>query len=108
MILIYYFKNLFSKPCLKRTDFTSDNQHQWKTEKKVLWSFLQVLTRFRFLSLNRKNDIIITMEDFKPIAVLGRGHFGKVLLSQHRRTGNMYAIKALKKGDILARDEIDR
>ena len=50
----------------------------------------------------------ITMKDFRPIAVLGRGHFGKVLLSEHRKTGTMYAIKALKKGDILSRDEIDR
>ena len=48
------------------------------------------------------------MDDFKPIAVLGRGHFGKVLLTQHKRTERMYAIKALKKGDILSRDEIDR
>uniref|UniRef100_H2Y6X4 non-specific serine/threonine protein kinase n=1 Tax=Ciona savignyi TaxID=51511 RepID=H2Y6X4_CIOSA len=49
----------------------------------------------------------IVMEDFKTIAVLGRGHFGKVLLTQHKQTGRMYAIKALKKGDIIARDEID-
>ncbi|XP_078493562.1 serine/threonine-protein kinase N2-like isoform X2 [Ciona intestinalis] len=49
----------------------------------------------------------IQMSDFRPIAVLGRGHFGKVLLTQHKKTSNMYAIKALKKGDIIARDEID-
>ncbi|CAK8674500.1 unnamed protein product [Clavelina lepadiformis] len=49
----------------------------------------------------------ITMNDFRPVAVLGRGHFGKVLLMQHKRSNKMYAIKALKKGDIVARDEID-
>nr|XP_039270469.1 serine/threonine-protein kinase N2-like isoform X1 [Styela clava] len=49
----------------------------------------------------------ISMKDFKSVAVLGRGHFGKVLLAQHRRTSDIYAIKALKKGDIIARDEID-
>ena len=48
------------------------------------------------------------MLDFRPIAVLGRGHFGKVLLCEHKRSKKMFAIKALKKGDIVAREEIDR
>lgn len=48
------------------------------------------------------------MKDFRTVAVLGRGHFGKVLLAQHKRSSEIYAIKALKKGDIIARDEIDR
>ncbi|XP_060096689.1 serine/threonine-protein kinase N1 isoform X2 [Heteronotia binoei] len=49
----------------------------------------------------------LTMEDFRFVAVLGRGHFGKVLLSELRGTGELFAIKALKKGDIVARDEVD-
>ncbi|XP_051749226.1 serine/threonine-protein kinase N2 isoform X2 [Ctenopharyngodon idella] len=47
------------------------------------------------------------MEDFNCISVLGRGHFGKVLLAEFKRTGKLYAIKALKKGDIVTRDEVD-
>uniref|UniRef100_A0A669AYB4 protein kinase C n=1 Tax=Oreochromis niloticus TaxID=8128 RepID=A0A669AYB4_ORENI len=31
----------------------------------------------------------------------------QVLLSEYKKTGTMYAIKALKKGDIIARDEVD-
>ncbi|NXN97226.1 PKN2 kinase, partial [Rhinopomastus cyanomelas] len=46
-------------------------------------------------------------EDFHCIAMLGRGHFGKVLLAQYKATGKLYAIKALKKKDIIRRDEID-
>uniref|UniRef100_A0A4W6EIG5 protein kinase C n=1 Tax=Lates calcarifer TaxID=8187 RepID=A0A4W6EIG5_LATCA len=49
----------------------------------------------------------LCLQDFKLIAVLGRGHFGKVLLSEYKRTGSLYAIKALKKGDIVARDEVE-
>uniref|UniRef100_A0A4W3K5K5 protein kinase C n=1 Tax=Callorhinchus milii TaxID=7868 RepID=A0A4W3K5K5_CALMI len=49
----------------------------------------------------------LTLQDFKLIAVLGRGHFGKVLLSEYRKSGQLFAIKALKKGDIVARDEVD-
>ena len=48
------------------------------------------------------------MTDFLLLSVLGRGHFGKVLLVQHKHSKKMFAIKALKKGDIVARDEIDR
>ncbi|ESP05042.1 hypothetical protein LOTGIDRAFT_109468 [Lottia gigantea] len=47
------------------------------------------------------------MEDFRCISVLGRGHFGKVLLAEYRKTGECFAIKALKKADIIARDEVE-
>uniref|UniRef100_A0A3Q2YCF0 protein kinase C n=1 Tax=Hippocampus comes TaxID=109280 RepID=A0A3Q2YCF0_HIPCM len=49
----------------------------------------------------------LSLQDFRLIAVLGRGHFGKVLLSEYKKTGTMFAIKALKKGDIIARDEVE-
>ncbi|XP_003784223.1 serine/threonine-protein kinase N2 isoform X2 [Otolemur garnettii] len=47
------------------------------------------------------------LQDFTCCAVLGRGHFGKVLLAEYKHTNEMFAIKALKKGDIVARDEVD-
>lgn len=47
------------------------------------------------------------MEDFRCISVLGRGHFGKVLLAEYKKTEKLYAIKALKKRDIVNRDEVD-
>ncbi|XP_037340738.2 serine/threonine-protein kinase N2 [Pungitius pungitius] len=49
----------------------------------------------------------LQMEEFNCISVLGRGHFGKVLLAEHKKSGKLYAIKALKKGDIVTRDEVD-
>uniref|UniRef100_A0A673FWL6 protein kinase C n=1 Tax=Sinocyclocheilus rhinocerous TaxID=307959 RepID=A0A673FWL6_9TELE len=48
-----------------------------------------------------------SLKDFKCVAVLGRGHFGKVLLAEYSITGEMFAIKALKKGDIVTRDEVE-
>uniref|UniRef100_A0A4W6FLP7 protein kinase C n=1 Tax=Lates calcarifer TaxID=8187 RepID=A0A4W6FLP7_LATCA len=57
------------------------------------------------MKLKRKGPL--SLQDFRLIAVLGRGHFGKVLLSEYKKTGTMYAIKALKKGDIIARDEVE-
>ncbi|XP_024864237.1 serine/threonine-protein kinase N2 [Kryptolebias marmoratus] len=47
------------------------------------------------------------VDDFRLISVLGRGHFGKVLLAEFKKTGRLYAIKALKKRDIVTRDEVD-
>lgn len=32
----------------------------------------------------------------------------KVLLAEHKKSGKLYAIKALKKADIVSRDEVDR
>ena len=49
----------------------------------------------------------VSVENFRLISVLGRGHFGKVILSQFKPTGQYYALKVLKKGDILARDEVE-
>ncbi|NXA34918.1 PKN2 kinase, partial [Eudromia elegans] len=63
------------------------------------------LSFFYFLYAFRKRAV--QLEDFHCIAMLGRGHFGKVLLAQYKATGKLYAIKALKKKDIINRDEID-
>ncbi|XP_015795944.1 serine/threonine-protein kinase N [Tetranychus urticae] len=49
----------------------------------------------------------MTINDFEFISVLGRGHFGKVILSRYKPTREYYALKALKKGDVIARDEIE-
>ncbi|XP_047197265.1 serine/threonine-protein kinase N2 isoform X2 [Hippoglossus stenolepis] len=53
------------------------------------------------------SDLKMHREDFKYISVLGRGHFGKVLLAEFKKTEKLYAIKALKKREIVTRDEVD-
>ncbi|KFW77271.1 Serine/threonine-protein kinase N2, partial [Manacus vitellinus] len=58
-------------------------------------------------ALSCQDFSLVQLEDFHCIAMLGRGHFGKVLLAQYKATGKLYAIKALKKKDIIRRDEID-
>uniref|UniRef100_A0A6Q2Y9F0 protein kinase C n=1 Tax=Esox lucius TaxID=8010 RepID=A0A6Q2Y9F0_ESOLU len=55
----------------------------------------------------RKENGGMQMEDFTCLSVLGRGHFGKVLLAEFKMSGKLYAIKALKKGDVVTRDEVD-
>ena len=52
-------------------------------------------------------DASMSLDNFKFCSVLGRGHFGKVILARYLNTGEYFAIKALKKGDIIARDEVE-
>lgn len=47
----------------------------------------------------RKNSQI-KYEDFKLLALLGRGTFGKVFLAQCSQDGKQYAIKVIRK-DVL-------
>lgn len=56
---------------------------------------------------SRRQSGEMSMESFRLLSVLGRGHFGKVILSQYKPTNEYFAIKALKKSDIIARDEVD-
>lgn len=58
-------------------------------------------------SRRHSQSLGMNLDSFRLLSVLGRGHFGKVILSQYRNTGEYFAIKALKKGDIIARDEIE-
>jgi RAC serine/threonine-protein kinase len=48
-----------------------------------------------------------TIADFEMLKVLGKGTFGKVMLAKEKATGEVYAVKILKKSVILAKDEVD-
>uniref|UniRef100_A0A665WLA3 protein kinase C n=1 Tax=Echeneis naucrates TaxID=173247 RepID=A0A665WLA3_ECHNA len=80
-------------------------------QNKTLHNFVLVFSFFFFFLffffLLKSSRGPLCLQDFKLIAVLGRGHFGKVLLSEYKQTSSLYAIKALKKGDIVARDEVE-
>lgn len=47
-----------------------------------------------------------TMDDFDILKVLGKGTFGKVVLCKDKQSGEIMAMKILKKDVIVAKDEI--
>ncbi|KAJ6654604.1 hypothetical protein lerEdw1_006757 [Lerista edwardsae] len=93
---------LFLEPPRKEQEPPSLNYLHLKRPPKTEWTHSSQ-TPSRATSRKRT----VQLEDFCCLAVLGRGHFGKVLLAQYRTTGKLYAIKALKKHDVISRDEID-
>ncbi|XP_063312441.1 serine/threonine-protein kinase N2-like [Pelobates fuscus] len=54
-----------------------------------------------------QRGVQLSLEDFQCLSVLGRGHFGKVLLVDHKRTNTTFALKVQKKRKIIASDCID-
>ncbi|KPJ04674.1 RAC serine/threonine-protein kinase [Papilio xuthus] len=48
----------------------------------------------------------MTLEKFEFVKVLGKGTFGKVVLSREKGTGKLYAMKILKKHLIIQKDEV--
>ena len=49
----------------------------------------------------------ICIDDFELLKVLGRGAFGKVILGQKKDNKKLYAIKILKKAQIIELDQLE-
>lgn len=56
-----------------------------------------------FLRLKRAR---LGVEDFEPLKVIGRGAFGEVRLVQKKDTGHVYAMKILRKADMLEKEQV--
>ncbi|OBZ86373.1 cAMP-dependent protein kinase type 1 [Choanephora cucurbitarum] len=55
----------------------------------------------------RSTDVNVNMNDFELIRTLGTGSFGRVHLAKHKTNRNYYAIKALRKTDIVKLKQIE-
>lgn len=58
-------------------------------------------------SSRKIKDVVMCLEDFDLLKMLGKGAFGEVVLAQQKDTGKLYAIKILKKRDILEMDQLE-
>ena len=46
-------------------------------------------------------------EDFEPLAIIGRGAFGEVRIVREKATGEIQAMKKLKKSEMLRRGQVE-
>eukprot|EP00241_Pyramimonas_parkeae_P001082 CAMPEP_0114252586 /NCGR_PEP_ID=MMETSP0058-20121206/15917_1 /TAXON_ID=36894 /ORGANISM="Pyramimonas parkeae, CCMP726" /LENGTH=537 /DNA_ID=CAMNT_0001366533 /DNA_START=148 /DNA_END=1761 /DNA_ORIENTATION=- len=46
-------------------------------------------------------------DDFQPLTIIGRGAFGEVRLCRDKETGKIYAVKKLRKEDMVRRGQIE-
>lgn len=68
-------------------------------------TFVNSLKSTPIHSLHRERTSIDDFEIIKPIS---RGAFGRVFLARKRTTGDLFAIKVLKKLDLLRKNDIER
>jgi serine/threonine kinase 38 len=43
----------------------------------------------------------ITVRDFEPLSIIGRGAFGEVRICRHKQTGEVVAMKKMKKSEMV-------
>lgn len=77
-------------------DGLSDEQ---KSEKRQQHAVKET----EFLRLKRSR---LGVEDFEPLKVIGKGAFGEVRLVQKKDTGHIYAMKILRKADMLEKEQV--
>jgi len=77
---------------------THKNEHE-KSEKRKNHASKET----EFLRLKRTR---LGKDDFEPLVVIGRGAFGEVRLVQKKDTGHVYAMKILRKSDMLAKEQV--
>ncbi|KAF3513383.1 hypothetical protein F2Q69_00008477 [Brassica cretica] len=46
-------------------------------------------------------------DDFEPLTMIGKGAFGEVRICREKGTGNVYAMKKLKKSEMLRRGQVE-
>lgn len=70
-----------------------------KQEKRALHAQKET----EFLRLKRSR---LSVEDFEALKVIGRGAFGEVRLVQKKDTGHVYAMKVLRKAEMLEKEQV--
>ena len=51
-------------------------------------------------------SVAVGEDDFESLRVLGRGTYGKVVQARKRGTGQLYALKIMRKEDVLSRNQV--
>lgn len=63
--------------------------------------------RFEEHTISGTHDRVIRLQDFEVLSVLGKGSFGKVYRVRKKDTLQVYAMKVLKKPQVVLRKQVD-
>ncbi|XP_056414361.1 serine/threonine-protein kinase 38 isoform X1 [Hyla sarda] len=78
-------------------------QEGLRDEEKKMRRSAHARKETEFLRLKRTR---LGLEDFESLKVIGRGAFGEVRLVQKKDTGHVYAMKILRKSDMLEKEQV--
>lgn len=110
--------NSFIIRCWQWTSLIERTFHLDNVAEREEWvsSIQEVADKLRESAKYEKEDSVtdeitlrsekMTLDDFHLLKVLGKGTFGKVMLAKFKKTGEVVALKILKKEVIVAKDEV--
>ena len=49
----------------------------------------------------------ISTHDFEPLSIIGRGAFGEVRICRHIETGEVVAVKRMKKQEMINKNQVN-
>ncbi|KAJ9183615.1 hypothetical protein P3X46_007440 [Hevea brasiliensis] len=90
-------------------------ERRWVLERKLASSDVPKEERINLIKdLERKETEFmrlkrhkICVDDFELLTIIGRGAFGEVRLCREKKSGNIYAMKKLKKSEMLMRGQVE-
>ncbi|KAJ1952463.1 Serine/threonine kinase, partial [Linderina pennispora] len=91
-----------AQPPVQRADISSDEKQQIRMAMQK-----QPASKQAQQAEQQAVQRPVGISDFSLLKVLGKGNFGKVMLSEEKATGKLYAIKVLKKEFIVENDEFE-
>ncbi|PRQ27999.1 uncharacterized protein LOC133739856 [Rosa rugosa] len=99
----------------QRKNIQERKERRWVLERKLASSDVPKEVQINLIKdLERKETEFmrlkrhrICVDDFEPLTIIGRGAFGEVRLCREKKSGNIYAMKKLKKSEMLMRGQVE-
>lgn len=101
-------KSPITSPLLSYHDFTSPSlgSHHHRRQSSAAGSIPPPSPRLNSISVPQARAVPPSIKDFEIIKPISKGAFGSVYLSKKKSTGDYFAIKVLKKADMVAKNQV--
>jgi serine/threonine-protein kinase RIM15 len=102
-------KSPITSPLLSHHDFNSPSllaSHHHRRQSSAALMGQPPSPRLSSISAPQARAVPPSIKDFEIIKPISKGAFGSVYLSKKKSTGDYYAIKVLKKADMVAKNQV--